>query len=200
MSNYKNPAEPGTSFPLCCSSYLIPSTALSVSVNPVAGSRNFDSQSLSFPALFASPKQSTYRVIPPSHSLYFLRVICPSPYFTCHQAPSKLHGRPISIPHPQTSIYLAALALAKVPHYTSSYLSSAYDPIPPSKRDYNMSASPIKFSTCDLRSAAKDYQRDRNHNAKWARGFAPAHGRSCIHNDINCTECPIKPQHRDEDR
>jgi len=63
-----------------------------------------------------------------------------------------------------------------------------------------MSASQIKFSTGDLRSAAKEYQRDRNHNAKWARGFAPVHGKGCVHNLNDCTECPVKPQHRDEDR
>jgi hypothetical protein len=65
-------------------------------------------------------------------------------------------------------------------------------------------ASSLKVSTGDLRSAAKEYQRDRNHNAKWARGFAAAPGKQCVHNDglanDACTECAVRPQHRDEDR
>lgn len=58
--------------------------------------------------------------------------------------------------------------------------------------------------TQDLRAAAKDYQRARNHNAKWARGFAPAQGKSCSHVgwsfEAACDDCAKKPQHRDSDR
>jgi len=65
-------------------------------------------------------------------------------------------------------------------------------------------ASPIKISTADLRSASKEYQRDRNHNAKWARGFTTAPGKRCLHIDNYgfdaCTECGVRPQHRDGDR
>lgn len=66
-------------------------------------------------------------------------------------------------------------------------------------------ASSIKISTGDLRSAAKEYQRDRNHNAKWARGFAAAPGKRCEHVDHPfdggaCTECAARPEHRDENR
>lgn len=57
----------------------------------------------------------------------------------------------------------------------------------------------------DLRGEAKDYQRTRNHNAKWARGFAPAQGKSCPHTLAwpfaePCDECAKRPQHRDYDR
>jgi hypothetical protein len=73
----------------------------------------------------------------------------------------------------------------------------------PSERQ-GLMASSIKISTGDLRSAAKEYQRDRNHNAKWARGFAAAPGKRCPHKDCfgydTCTECAARPQHRDEDR
>jgi len=67
-----------------------------------------------------------------------------------------------------------------------------------------MSGSTIRLSAGDLRSVAKEYQRDRNHNAKWARGFAPAAGKRCTHTNVfevdACTECAVRPQHRDEDR
>jgi len=63
-----------------------------------------------------------------------------------------------------------------------------------------MSALP----TNDLRSEAKEYQRDRNHNAKWARGSRSAYGKKCDHvlsppHDA-CPDCATRPQHRDSDR
>ncbi|KZP11912.1 hypothetical protein FIBSPDRAFT_961849 [Athelia psychrophila] len=66
-----------------------------------------------------------------------------------------------------------------------------------------MAASFIKISTGDLRSAAKEYQRDRNHNAKWARWFAPAPGKTCtpieVFDENACTDCAVRPNHRDKD-
>jgi len=56
----------------------------------------------------------------------------------------------------------------------------------------------------DLRSEAREYQRDRNHNAKWARGSTAAAGKKCSHlltfNNEACSECAARPQHRDYDR
>jgi len=55
-----------------------------------------------------------------------------------------------------------------------------------------------KLPTSDLRSEAKQYQRDRNHNAKWAQGFAPAPGKTCPHlvtpHLEACEECAARPR------
>jgi hypothetical protein len=86
--------------------------------------------------------------------------------------------------------------------FADSLALYTYELLPPDKQ--GLMASSIKISTGDLRSAAKEYQRDRNHNAKWARGFAAAPGKRCPHKDYfgydTCTECAVRPQHRDEDR
>ncbi|ETN42928.1 uncharacterized protein HMPREF1541_02086 [Cyphellophora europaea CBS 101466] len=54
----------------------------------------------------------------------------------------------------------------------------------------------------DLRSEARSYQRDKNHNAKWAKGFLP---RNCPHgvsslasgpiSGTDCTSCHARPMH-----
>lgn len=61
--------------------------------------------------------------------------------------------------------------------------------------------------TNDLRSEAKAYQRDKNHNTKWARGMTAAPGAQCSHlpdmlrlDGGVCEECASRPRHRDQDR
>lgn len=47
----------------------------------------------------------------------------------------------------------------------------------------------------DLRSEAKSYQRDKNHNTKWANGFITRPGVKCPHLwpfEDSCTVCPGK--------
>lgn len=56
----------------------------------------------------------------------------------------------------------------------------------------------LNFQAADLRSQAKDAQRVRNHNHKWARGGVPASGkRRCSHLDgfEVCADCWDKPAH-----
>lgn len=59
------------------------------------------------------------------------------------------------------------------------------------------------FSTHDLRSGAKPYQRDKNHNSKWARGPVQTSTTKCTQHeqaDPNCVRCTGRPARRDHDR
>jgi len=59
------------------------------------------------------------------------------------------------------------------------------------------------FSTNDLRSGAKPYQRDKNHTSKWARGPAQTASTQCtLHEyaDPKCVRCTGTPAKRDYDR
>jgi hypothetical protein len=52
----------------------------------------------------------------------------------------------------------------------------------------------------DLRSEAKSFQRDKNHNSKWTKGFVLRPGQKCPHGMdaglLNgCSECPARPWH-----
>ncbi|KIX02518.1 uncharacterized protein Z518_08459 [Rhinocladiella mackenziei CBS 650.93] len=52
------------------------------------------------------------------------------------------------------------------------------------------------YSANDLRSAAKPYQREKNHNTKWARGAKEAQGQQCtLHEtpDPKCLKCIGRP-------
>lgn len=59
------------------------------------------------------------------------------------------------------------------------------------------------FSTHDLRSAAKPYQREKNHNTKWARGAKEAQGQQYEQHedaDSNIPKGVVRPNRRDHDR
>lgn len=59
------------------------------------------------------------------------------------------------------------------------------------------------LSNHDLRSAAKPYQRDKNHNSKWARGPVETVYRQCVQHEQaepNCVRCTGRPAPRDYDR
>lgn len=59
-----------------------------------------------------------------------------------------------------------------------------------------MPANASNFSVHDIRSEAKTYRRDKNHNTKWANGIVPRSGIKCIHLPAwttGCTICPSKP-------
>lgn len=58
------------------------------------------------------------------------------------------------------------------------------------------------YSTNDLRSAAKPYKREKNHNTKWARGAKEAFSQCAQHEfpDANCHKCIGRPNRRDQDR
>ncbi|KAI1618871.1 hypothetical protein EDD36DRAFT_44232 [Exophiala viscosa] len=56
------------------------------------------------------------------------------------------------------------------------------------------------FSTNDLRSSAKPYQRDKTHNTKWSRGAKGNSTQPCIQHDYpmaNCTKCLGRPKGQD---
>ncbi|KEF59170.1 uncharacterized protein A1O9_04014 [Exophiala aquamarina CBS 119918] len=59
------------------------------------------------------------------------------------------------------------------------------------------------FSTNDLRSGAKPYQRDKNHTSKWARGPSETAITLCTQHeqaDPKCVRCTGPPAKRDYDR
>ncbi|KIW32230.1 uncharacterized protein PV07_03790 [Cladophialophora immunda] len=55
----------------------------------------------------------------------------------------------------------------------------------------------------DLRSAAKPYLREKNHNKKWARGAQEPPEHNChkhTYPEDNCRKCMGRPNRRDQDR
>ncbi|EXJ80848.1 hypothetical protein A1O3_07134 [Capronia epimyces CBS 606.96] len=59
------------------------------------------------------------------------------------------------------------------------------------------------YSSNDLRSAAKPFQREKNHNSKWARGAREAYPQHCHQHEYpvsDCHQCLGRPNRRDSDR
>lgn len=56
------------------------------------------------------------------------------------------------------------------------------------------------FSTHDLRSGARPYQRDKNHTTKWARGAKDGATQQCLQHeypDTSCRKCIGRPNRQD---
>ncbi|EXJ90409.1 hypothetical protein A1O1_03510 [Capronia coronata CBS 617.96] len=56
------------------------------------------------------------------------------------------------------------------------------------------------YNSNDLRSAAKPYQREKNHNTKWARGACAEHCHQHEYPVSGCHKCIGRPNRRDLDR